>query len=128
MHWNNKNPISKALNNTTSFQNWRRSDNKRGAAAAAVAVMIEGGAVSRDGGEGLELAVRDILEERNAAAVVELLVGLGVAGECGALESDDGGDGGVWAVNGALENSGEMRNLDGVIGEHLDLVVVRGSR
>lgn len=86
MHWENKNPISEALNNAAAFQNGRRCDDESGIGAGAIA--IEGGAIGGDGGEGLQLAMGDILE-KGRVVVVKVLVGLGVAGEGGALEGKD---------------------------------------
>lgn len=53
---------------------------------------------------------------------------LAVSGlEC-TLQSNDCGDGGVRAVDGALYHRRELRNLDGVVGENLRLEVRLGIR
>lgn len=123
MHGYNKSPISKTFHNATAFQNRRRRDDKTGIAAisAAAAILIQARAIGGHGGQRLKLPVGHILDNRRILELTFIIAA--AAGVVSSLESDDCGDGGVWAVDGALDHDGELRNLDGLVGEDLDLVM-----
>lgn len=122
MHGHNKNPISKTFHNATAFQNRRRRDDKTGIAAiSATAILVQARAIGGHGGQRLKLPVGDILNNQRVLELTFVIAAAG--GVVSSLESDDCGDGGVGAVDGALDHDGELRNLNCLVGEDLDLVV-----
>ena len=91
MHWNYKSLSSIALNNATTFQNGRGSDDKRG-------ITVESKAIRGNRRQRLKLAVRHVFENRSSESAWSLIL----SGLEGTLQSNNCGDGGVRAIHGAL--------------------------
>lgn len=101
MHRNNKNPTPEPLNDAGAFQNGRRSNDEE----------IGGHRRQR-----LELAVRHILQNRNAAVLRFVAAG---------LQRSDCRDRRMGAGHGAPDRRREPRNLDPVGRHDLDLHALR---
>ena len=112
MHWNYKSLSSIALNNATTFQNGRGSDDKRG-------ITVESKAIGGNKRQCLKLAMRHILENRSSESAWSLVL----SGLEGTLQSNNCGDGGVREVHRALHHRRELKNLNAVVGEDLRLHV-----
>ena len=112
MHWNYKSLSSIALNNVTTFQNWRGSDDKRG-------ITVESKAIGGNIRKCLKLVVRHVLENRSSESAWSIVL----FGLKGTLQSNNCGDGGVRVVHGALYHRRELQNLNVVVGEDLRLHV-----
>ena len=118
MHWHHKNPIPKSLKNTGAFQNWRRR-NDTARIAPVSAVLIQCGAIRGHTRQRLKLPVGHILQNRHILLLLQLTVP--VAGLVGSLQRHNRGDRRVGAGHGALDRRRELRNLDAVAGNGLDL-------
>jgi len=112
MHWNYKNLSSKALNNATTFQYGRGSDDKRG-------ITVKSEVIRWHRRQRLKLAMRHVFENRRSESALSLVV----SRLKGSLQSHDCGDGGVRAVHGALYHHRELRNGHAMVGENLRLHV-----
>ena len=110
MHWNHKNLSSKALNNATTFQYGRGSDDKRG-------ITVKSEIIRRHRRQRLKLAIRYVFENRRSESALSLVV----SRLKGSLQSHDCGDGGVRTVHGALYHRRELRNEHAMVGEDLRL-------
>ena len=105
------------LHNAAAFHNRRRRDDIAGAGAIGP-VLIQRGTVRRHRRQGLELAVRHILQHERTHGTFAVAGGVNVVGP---LERGEGEDGGVGPVDGAQDDGREIVVADAAV-EDLGLV------
>lgn len=111
-----------ALGDALPFHEGRRSAHV-GRGLVNIGGLEKGRVVGEHSGEGLELAMGDVLKGRNQRSGGRGR-GRGEEGGGGALGGDDGEDGGVRAVHGAAHGGGEVGNLVSAVGEDFGLAEV----